>query len=206
MIPSRYDWDFQNTKRDLIINDKSKLISMYINDALKKILKMFKYSNLPKTISQRTLELFILSGCAKVFKKGNNIYCGVGELSGVFTEDFLPSISTLVNIGLNYSKVLNIVPKSVLEDEDELNKIKSKIEDYCVVIPNDELYDGLMEEIYHYAEIQAEHDLSIKYALYNARIPSISVTNDDETKTSFDKYYDDIVNGKNPKSVMGSEL
>ena len=206
-VPSRYDWDFTlRSSKNMLIDDKSRLIRMYINRGLKTILEMFEYKGLPDTISQRTLELFILGGSAKLFKYKDKWYCGVGELGGVFTSDFLPSIATLVNVGLKgfEGKEFKILSKEIANDPDQLSKIKK--EDYCVVIPNDDLYDGVYNDLYHHAEIQSETDITIKFGLYNNRIPSIAVTNDDDTKTSYDKFYKDIIEGKFTDSVMGSVL
>lgn len=173
---------------------------------------MFKYNGLPDTISQRTLELFILGGSAKLFHFNEKWYCGVGELGGVFTSDFLPSISTLTNVGLKgfSGKEFKILTKEIANDQDQLSKINKN--DYCVVIPNDDLYCGVYDDLYHYAEIQTETDITLKFGLYNSRIPSIAVTNDDETKTSFDTFYKAIIEGKTcggedgSSQVMGSAL
>lgn len=206
-VPSKHQWDFDlRSSKNMIIDDKSKLIRMYVNRGLKIILEMFEYEGLPDTITQRTLELFILSGSAKLFPYKDKWYCGVGELGGVFTSDFLPSISVLVNVGLKgfEGKEFKILSKEIANDPDLLSKINK--DDYCVVIPNDDLYNGIYDDLYHYAEIQTETDITLKFGLYNSRIPSIAVTNDDETQTSFKKFYNDIIEGKLTDSVMGSAL
>ena len=67
-IPSKHNWDFDcRSSKNMIIDDKSKLIRMYVNRGLKILLEMFEYKGLPDTITQRTLELFILGGSAKIF-------------------------------------------------------------------------------------------------------------------------------------------
>ena len=212
-VPSKCQWDFElRSSKNMIIDDKSKLIRMYVNRGLKTILEMFEYKGLPDTITQRTLELFILGGSAKIFHYNDKWYCGVGELGGVFTSDFLPSIATLTNVGLKgfEGKEFAILSKELANNPDELSKINK--DDYCIVIPNDDLYNGIYDDLYHYAEIQTETDLTIKFGLYNARIPSIAVTNDDDTKTSFDMFYKAIINGKTiddkdgSAQVMGSAL
>ena len=206
-IPSKHDWDFNlRSSKNMIIDDKSRLIRMYINRALKTLLEIFEYKGLPDTISQRTLELFIMSGSAKLFRFKNKWYCGVGELGGVFTSDFLPSISVLTNVGLKgfEGKEFIILSKELANDPEKIYKINK--DDYCVVIPNDDLYNGVYDDIYHYAEMQSETDITLKFGLYNSRIPSIAVTNDDETQTSFKKFYGDIIEGKITDGVMGSAL
>lgn len=206
-VPSKHQWDFDlRSSKNMIIDDKSKLIRMYVNRGLKTILEMFEYKDLPDTITQRTLELFILGGSAKLFHFKDKWYCGVGELGGVFTSDFLPSISVLTNVGLKgfEGKEFKILSKELANNPEELTKINK--DDYCVVIPNDDLYNGIYDDLYHYAEIQTETDITLKFGLYNSRIPSIAVTNDDETQTSFKKFYGDIIEGKITDGVMGSAL
>ena len=206
-VPSKHQWDFDlRTSKNMIIDDKSKLIRMYVNRGLKILLEMFEYKGLPDTITQRTLELFILGGSAKIFPYKDKWYCGVGELGGVFTSDFLPSMSVLVNVGLKgfEGKKFEIVSKELVNDPDKLSKINK--DDYCVVIPNDDLYNGVYDDLYKYAETQTETDITLKFGLYNSRIPSIAVTNDDETQTSFKKFYNDVIEGKITDGVMGSML
>ncbi len=206
-VPSRCDWDFDGYGLDkMLIDDKVRLIKMYLKRGLKTILEMFEYDGLPDTITKRTLELFILGGSAKLFQFKGKWYCGTGELGGVHTSDYLPSISVLTNVGLEgfSGKEFKILSKEIANNPEELSKLDK--DGYCVVIPNDDLYNGIFEDLYHYAEVQAETDLTLKFGLYNNRIPTIALTNDDETKTSFDKYYKDIINGKITNAVMGSAL
>lgn len=206
-VPEKCKWYFDNISKDKrFLDDKDKIIRMYLNRGLKTLLEMFEYKGLPDTITQRTLELFILGGSAKLFRFKDKWYCGVGELGGVFTSDFLPSISVLTNVGLEgfEGKDFTILSKELANNPEELSKINK--DNYCVVIPNDDLYNGVYDDLYHYAETQAETDITIKFGLYNARIPTIAVSNDDETKTSFDKFYKDIIEGKFTGGILGSTL
>ena len=202
-IPSRYDWIF----KDLgscnfdILEDKKSIVAMYYADGLKKLLTMFKYTTIPKTISQRTIELFILDGYAKIFRYKKEWYCGVGSMSGVLTSDYLPFSSVLTNTFLNYSKTL--------ENVTELNKddiTEDNIENYCFIIPNDDLFFGFNSALSHYARLQTECDLTIKMILNNMRIPTIAIANDDTTKTAFDIYMKDIANGNISTALNGTKL
>lgn len=202
-IPSRYNWIF----KDLgscnfdILEDKRSIIAMYYADGLKKLLTMFKYTTIPKTISPRTIELFVLDGYAKIFRFNENWYCAVGSMSGVLTSDYLPLSSTLTNTYLNYSKTL--------ENVTELNKddiTKDNIEKYCFIIPNDDLFFGVNSALSHYARLQTECDLTIKTILYNMRVPMIAIANDDPTKTAFDNYMKSIANGDISTALNGTKL
>lgn len=202
-IPSRYKWIFDKAIECHldILEDKPLLISKYYIEALKKLLTIFKYTKIPKTISKRTLELFILGGYAKIFRFKNEWYCGCGGFSGVNTYDYIPISATLTNTYLNYSKTLEVVTPF---NKDDINE--SNIEKYCFIIPNDELYSGLLVEASYYARMQVECDLTIAMILYNMRVPVLSVANDDTTKNAFDLFKDDIVNGRFGVSFRGNKL
>lgn len=202
-IPSRYQWIF----KDLgscnfdILEDKQSIVAMYYADGLKKLLTMFKYTTIPKTISQRTIELFILDGYAKIFRYKDEWYCGVGSMSGVLTSDYLPLSSTLTNTYLSYSKQLENV---TMLNKDKITK--DNIENYCFIISNDDLFFGVNSALSHYARLQTECDLTIKMILYNMRIPTIAVANDDTTKTAFDTFMENIASGDTGQALQGTKL
>lgn len=201
-IPSRYKWIFDESLECSfdILNDKKLLIAKYYGEGLKKLLTIFKYNKIPKTITPRTLEMFILGGYAKIFRYNDNWYCGIGNMSGVLNYDLIPTNATIVNVNLNYSKTLiNVTPFNV----DEITK--DNIEDYCFIIRNDELYQGLLNEVSFYATMQTECDLTLKMLLYNARIPVVSVSTSDTTKTAFDDFMSNIAQGKLATSFLGSK-
>ncbi len=202
-IPSRYQWIFKDEHKCNfdVLDDKQLIQSMYYADGLKKLLTMFKYTKIPKTISQRTLELFTLDGYAKIFRFKNNWYCGVGSMSGVLSSDYIPISSVLTNTYLNYSKTLENV--TILNKD---NITKDNIENYCFIIPNDDLFFGVNVALSHYASLQTECDLTIKMILYNMRIPVVAVANDGDTKTAFDVYINDVKNGKMSSALNGTKL
>ena len=201
-IPSRYNWIFENgDKGDLLIDNKNALIRKYFTEGLKRVLCIFDYKKIPKTISPRTIELFILGGYGKIFVKDGKWYCGTGTTSGVLTYDYIPISSLVVNTFLRYSETLeNVTPLNI----DDITK--ENIEKYCFLIPNDDLYSSLYDEIREYAELMTECVLTIKFLLYNARIPTINVSNSDTIEESFKKMYDDIINGKTNISLKGNYM
>lgn len=203
VIPSRYQWIFKDNHSVNfdVLDDKKVITSMYYADGLKKLLTMFKYTKIPKTISQRTIELFILDGYAKIFRYKNNWYCGVGSMSGVLSSDYIPISSVLTNTYLSYSKTLENA--TILNKDDITEK---NIENYCFIIPNDDLFFGVNTALSHYATLQTECDLTIKMILYNMRIPVVAVANDGDTKNAFDVYIDDVKNGKMSSALNGTKL
>lgn len=199
-IPNRSNWVLGDNV-DLIINDKKRLIDKYFNEELIEIMEMFKYSNLPETINPRTLELFILGGYANVFMKDGKIYNGVGKMSGRMDYRYIPEDATITNTYLNYSKTLKVITPLNVNDITPSDR-----EDYVAIIPNDELYYGIMDALREYAEFQAEASLTLKALLYHLRMPFIASTNDNNVKNAFDKMYDDIVDGKHIKGILGNAL
>lgn len=199
-IPNRANWMLTDYK-ELMIDDKPRLIQKYFNEELIEILSMFKYDNLPKTINERTLELFILGGYANIFMKDGKIYNGIGKMGGRLDYRYIPDTATLTNTYLNYSSTLEVVTPLNVDEINESNREK-----YVCVINNDYLYYGIMDALREYAEYQTECDLSLKFLLYNLRIPNIAVTNDNNVKTAFKDVYKSIIDGKPSDAVMGNML
>ena len=199
-IPNRANWVL-DASEELLINDKKRLIRKYFNEELIEVLSMFKYENLPKTLDARTLELFILGGYGNFFSKNNNVYNGVGSFSGVLDFRYIPEDVTLTNVYLNYSKTLKVINDYNIDDVNESNK-----ENYVVVIPNDYMYNGIIDALKEYAEFQAESDLTLKMLLYHLRLPFVANTDDNNVKVAFDVMIGDIVEGRFPKSIIGNAL
>ena len=201
-IPNRYNWIFSKKYKfgDMLIDNKDALIRKFFADALKKLLTMFEYKAIPNTISPRTIELFILSGYARVFKKDGEWYCANGDMYGVNNFDYLPPNVILVNVGLDFFKNREIAY------EWDKEKVKQNIENYCFIVANDDLFWGLFDEIQTYAEMQTECLLTLKFILYNNRIPTIAIAHDDETKDSFNIFYEKIVNGLSFSSISSKKL
>ena len=202
-IPKRYNWIFDSATGygELLIENKEMLIRRFFISAMRKILTMFKYTKLPRYIPKRTLELFILGGCAKVFRKNGEWYCGIGGLYGVEQGNYLPPFAIVNNVGIDYYKDLKVVYEY---NKNEVNE--SNIEQYCFVIPNDEMYYGLWDDVRYYAEMQTECILTMKYILYNNRIPVTALANDDNVKNAFDEFYKAIIDGKPFKSISSSSI
>lgn len=200
-IPNRANWVLNDGYDELLINDKKRLIRKYFNEELIEVLSMFKYENLPKTLDARTLELFILGGYGNFFFKGGNVYNGVGKFSGVLDYRYIPETATLTNTFLNYSKTLKVINDNNIDEVNDNNR-----ENYVVVIPNDYMYNGIIDALREYSEFQTECDLSLKMLLYHLRLPFIANTDDNNVKVAFDVLVADIIEGKFPKSVMGNAL
>lgn len=163
---------------DYDVNDKKFCAFNHILYMLNRTQSMFKWSNLPDTIPERILELYLqTNGNVCFYEYENNLYVFTGGLGGEPDVYYRPTIYTIANPALKISKSL-------------------KIDDECVVMPNDSLFVGLLPLFKRYAYNLSENELSIKIAIINSRIVDLISASDDKTKISAEKYLDDITEGK----------
>lgn len=170
--------------------DKSKSIDHNITYMLARTQSMFKYEGLPDTIPSRSLELYLqINGnvCItnideKIINNSTHklpvgLYAFTGGMGGELDTYYMPTIYTVANPYLNFSKNLEI-------DKD------------CIVIPSDSMYFGVLPLYEKYSTALTENELSIYIAMINSRLESLISASDDSTKKSAEKYIEDIKNGK----------
>ena len=176
-VKARDEWLFDVTSNDLFINCKASIIKQYLTRFYNFTNKIFEYKNLPDSIPREYLELMIQKyGNVTIAKWNDKLYALEGKLGGIFNEYRLPTISVVANPYLKLSETF-------------------AIGENCEIIRNDVMYQGLSQLYNKYAELLTECDITIKYCLYNARIPFIASANDDNTKESFDDFYKKIIDG-----------
>lgn len=159
-------------------SDKSRCINQHISYMLNRTNSMFKYDGLPDTIPERSLELYLqTNGNVCFYKYNDNLYVFTGGLGGEPDPYYMPTIYTIANPALKLS-------------------VNAKIGVDCVVVPNDSLYVGLLPLFSRYASGMTETELSIRLATINSRIIDIISAPDDRTRTSAEKYLEDVVSGK----------
>lgn len=166
-------------------SEKERCVSNNVLYMLNRTQSMFKWSGLPNTIPERNLELMLQCRgfCGFYHVPGVGLYAFTGGLGGEPNPYYMPTIFTIANPALNISSNLKI-------DED------------CIIMPNDSLYIGLLPLFNRYATQMVETELSINVALKNARIISVISADDDTTKKSAEKYLSDIESGK--LGIIGS--
>lgn len=169
---------FSDSRNPFDFADKSNVINQHIFYMLNRTQSMFKWSNLPKSIPQRILELYLqINGNVCFYHTDGDLYIFTGGLGGKPDVYYRPTIYTIANPGLDISRNLEI-------DKD------------CIVMPNDSLYLGLIPMFSRYATMISETELSMKIALVNSRTVSLISAADDRTKSSAEKYLDDLEKGK----------
>ena len=184
-VPNRSNWSFDVCSQDLSLD---KLTEYYIKDTLIRTQKMFNYSNLPKTIPKEQLELLLQrNGYAVITKVNGELYAFYGGLGGEPNEYYLPTIATVANPALKFSK-------SMIIDKE------------CVVIKNDVMFMGLMPLIQSTSYLLAQADISFKYALINGRMKAIVTAPNDEVKASLDEMFRQIEKGSSLKVVVDDDL
>ena len=184
-IPNRSNWSFDVCGQDLSLD---KLSEYYIKDTLIRTQKMFNYNNLPKTIPKEQLELLLQrNGYAVITKVNGDLYAFYGGLGGEPNEYYLPTIATVANPALKFSKSM------VIDKE-------------CVVIKNDVMFMGLMPLIQSTSYLLAQADISFKYALINGRLKAIVTAPNDEVKASLDEMFKQIEKGSSLKVVVDDDL
>ena len=181
-----YDYFGLKGVRFFDFTDKIGSVKQYVGYMLSRTQSMFKYDNLPDTLSKRNLELLLQTNgfaCLTRIKDGKvnltdgDLYAFFGGLGGEYDAYYMPTKCVVANPALKFNAELTV------------NKD-------CVIIPNDSLYMGLMPMFNRYASMLAENDATIRLADINARIISLISADDDAIKKSALQYIDDIEKGK----------
>lgn len=166
-------------------NDKQQCIDNYIGYMLNRTQSIFRYEGLPKTIPARNLELMLqTNGNVAIAEVNGDLYAFTGGLGGEPNVYYMPTIYTVANPALKYSKNLKIDPTSQDLDEQE-----------AIVIPNDSMYMGLLPMNRKYATLLTEIDISIRLSTINTRATSLISAQDDRTERSAEKYLEQLEDG-----------
>ena len=176
-IPNRDNWSVGD-KLSNILENKDFMIRSHIANMLNRATQMFKYNNLPETIKKKDLELQLLCHGFTVWKEvEGKWYTFFAGLGGEPNPYYLPTIAIIANPALRYNASLEI-------DED------------CVVMLNDNLYQGLLPTLVKYANLLVEAELTLKYAILNARIPMLMTADSDSAYDSATRLVKKVVDGE----------
>ena len=157
---------------------KKKLGEQHVFYMLDRTQVMFDYEGLPDTIPARNLEIMLqLNGNVFFTDVEGKKYVFTGGLGGEPDVYYEPTIYTVANPALNFSKNLKI-------DEDG------------VLIRNDSYGIGLLPIFQKYAALLAENEITMRIADINNRIMFLLSAADDRTKASAEKFLSDVQDGK----------
>lgn len=162
-------YDFKN---------KESAVFLHNINMLNRTQQMFVYEGLPETISKRNLELLLqVNGFAGIAEVNGELYAFHGGLGGEPDPYYMPTIFTVANPALKFSENL-------------------KIDEECVIIPNDSMYAGLMPLLTKFNTAITEAELSLNIATINSRIISLISAGDDRTFESANRFLQDVEDGK----------
>lgn len=171
-----------------ILNHKDKMLEALIFQMLNKTTQMFEYKNLPETIPYKDLETQLqVNGFAIWHEVHGKLYTFTGGLGGTPNVYYLPTIATVANPALKFSKNL-------------------AIDTECVVMLNDHYYQGLMPLFNKYGNLLVEAELSLKYAIINARVPALVQADNDNTHKSAEEFFQKIIDGKEYGVIASKEF
>lgn len=157
--------------------DKKANIDTHVRYMINRCMSMFRWEGLPNTIPERTLELNLLvRGHTTIYPVNGVLYTDTGALGGIPNQVYMPTLSIIANPFQAYNAQL-------------------KINEECVVIPNDDLYMGLIPMLSRYADLLTEAELSLKMTTIITRLQKIISASDDRTKKSAEEYLKRIVAG-----------
>lgn len=140
--------------------------------------RIFKWENLPDTIPQRILELYLqFNGNVCWYKHEGKLYVFTGGLGGEPDVYYRPTIYTIANPALNLT-------------------VQARINEDCIVMHNDSMSIGLIPMFSKYASMLSELELTINRIAINARAPRLISARDESTRKSAQQFVDDLENGE----------
>jgi hypothetical protein len=168
ILPGMSEYDFV---------DKSKCRAAHVAYMLDRLQSMFRWEGLPDTIPQRILELYLMiNGNVCFYEHEGDLYVYTGGMGGEPDVYYMPTIYTIANPAQRLS-------------------VNAKIDEDCVVIPNDSLYIGMMPLCRRYAEALTENELSMNIGIINTRIIDYISAPDDRTKKAAEEFLAQVKNG-----------
>lgn len=176
-VPTRQDWCFGEYNKS-IFDNKERIIKSYMTRFFNRLNQMFEYEGLPETIPKKDY-LFAkqMIGYNVIVNVDNKYYQTYGTLGGKLDVNYLPTEVTIANPYIPLSKTL-------------------KVDEECVVILNDSMYEGCYTINRLYAELLTECDITMRSALINKRMDNTFESSNDTTDTSITKFMEDVVQGK----------
>lgn len=191
---NRYRCQFERHNPGEIVTDKEKCADSYSAYFYIRLMKMFSYKGLPKTIPQDVLEYYLLrnGSCfiteaapprtdgTEVGVDGSQLqlFAFIGNPGGEHDAYYRPTLYVCSNPYLNLT-----FEKPMWGDEGV----------FCV---NDSMWLGLEPIIQRYSYLMAENILTMRTADIMLRIIALITAPDDKTKEAADVYLQNIADGK----------
>lgn len=180
------------------VTDKRLSAKSYVRYMFLRLMKMFKYQNLPDTLPQEMLEYYLLSnGTCFVTKVDGKIYAFVGGQGGEPDVYYRPTRYTFASPALNVSAFAEISDSAATE----MNDRQWKVGEDGILVRNDSMWVGMYPLVARYATMMAENILTIRTADVMLRITALISAPDDKTKLAAEAYIRKLEKGE--LSVIG---
>lgn len=160
---------------------KQRLTRYNMFNMMLRTLQMFEWKGLPETIPQRHLELTLQTrGHIGFIRVNSKLYAIHGGLGGVPNENYMPSNYIISNPYLKL--VANMY--NIYENKN------------VVVLPNDDLYRGLMDILSFHSELLTEINLTKRAISIIKRAPVALTAPTDNAKADIDDFMADLEEGE----------
>ena len=184
MAKWKYDINFYD------LHNKNQNTRDMVEYNIDRIMSMFKWNNLPKTIPQRSLEIYLMFNGFVLLVKHNDEYCiYYGGLGGEPDYLYRPTIATIANPAQKWDAQLPIAW--------DVDKDTSTENDGVAVIGlNDPMMKGLLPILRKYASLISENELTLWLTDILTRMPWVLSADNDKDKAAADEFIRNVFDGK----------
>ena len=162
---------------------KDKITRLQMNNMLRRLLKMFKWTIPDETVTARSLELFIMTKgfTGVVMVEGKPYAIMAGHLGGEPNVEYMPTKFVAANPALG-------------------TKLKTEYNIYgpnkdVVIFPNDALYQGVLPTLSFHSQLLTEINLTKRCIMIKKRDPDAYIAPTDNAKSDIEDYLKRLENG-----------
>lgn len=180
------------------VTDKRLSAKSYMRYMLLRLMKMFKYENLPDSIPHEMLEYYLLmNGSCFITKVDSQLYAFVGGQGGEPDVYYRPTRYTVANPALDYTAFAKINGDA----EGNSDEIQFTVGHEGVLVRNDHIWLGMAPLMSRYATMMAENLLTIRTADIMLRVTAMISAPDDKTRIAGEMFIKKLEKGE--LSVIG---
>lgn len=185
MAKWKYDINFYD------LHNKGQNTRDMVEYNIDRIMSMFKWNNLPKTIPQRSLEMYLMFSGFALLVKHNDEYCiYYGGLGGEPDYLYRPTIATIANPAQKWDAQLPILWDMPDKDTSTEN------DGVAVICQNDSMQLGMLPLLRKYASLLSENELTLWLVDILTRMPWLLSADNDKDKAAADELIRNIFDGK----------
>lgn len=172
-----------------IVKTKKRLFKYYYKQLFRYLYPLIKINGLPDTIDEKDLLYYLYSVGYVTFGKSDDgkLYIFNGNLGGEPNQTYLPTKSVVANPFLKFNKTYTI-------DED------------CVVVKCDSMYQGFNDLVSLTSALLTSIDISIYWNVINSRTTQLYESANDSITKSINDVFDSLENGDKLKAIASKPL